>query len=719
MKKWIIVWLLPALLWLVGCSEESIYEQPAGKRVTELTLNVALPMAFEPTTYAASEAQENQVDSINVLGFETSTKKLLFHTQGVDLKDAAGSVNGDKKSFRVLIPNGTYTSVFLVVIGNAHNEIATALQTNTVTMGMTHDQVATALQLTKYSTDPTANGKWTVKPSPFRAFPMWGRTGDIDLKSASLSIPALSLLRSVARADVEVDSGNGLSNFEMKEVWLGNSMRHLQLLPLDRNIDPSNSLVTDASVRYSATSTSNVYSQIKYDVPNANQNAFMGEVFIPEHAKGVSGTNVKWNCCLVIGGYYNGSPTISYYRVDFAKTTRNASGDVTGSEYLPVMRNHKYAVNITKIKGAGATSVTTAMAGAGVNIAVDVICKSEDIVNIVYDGQYMLGIDRPHDDYKLSNQATSHSVAVSTTFPSGWKATTAQSWITLKNSTQNAAGQSNLTFDIAAQASSSSAKRTGQIQIQAGGLIKTLNISQELSNYIEPVNKDTIYAMNGDTFTFRIKSPHPWSVKIKDDQYNILKHFTTSGTANASSGIDFKFSLVDDMKDQLLVDKTTMLTFYSPTNDFPEVDIPIRGWSDGSVVSYDLGGVWVWKSDDGRYNESWYVVTNTPDNTYSMLVPPGNGALQVSPPRRYSCAEIPGNPAKPWRVPTQSELIAIGNAARTGGTPVRYGFQNAWYWSATSYNNNSAYTVDIYGGGGNNFGKTTPSNLRARCVMSK
>lgn len=712
MKRWIIVCFLPVLLWLAGCSDESEYGPEGGERINELTLNVALPMPFEPGTYAASAGQENQIDHIDVLGFDSTTKRFLFHTEGTDLKDAPGSVNGNAKSFRVLIPNGSYTSVFLVVIGNAHNEIATAMQTGKITATMTRDQVSAQLLLTDYSTLAGSNGKWTVNPEPFRPFPMWGETGGIDLTSASLAIPTLSMLRSLARADVLINNGAGLTNFVMKEVYLGNSMKSVRLIPLSTNVDPSLSLVKDATVSGTLT---NVYAPIKYDTPSASgeNKAFRSTIFIPEHVKGTSTTPAR-NACLIIAGYYNNSSTLSYYRIDFTKTNRNAAGDVINSEYLPVLRNHKYEVNITGVKGVGATSVTEAMAGTGVNVAVDVVCKSDDIVNIVYDGQYMLGIDRKSDDFYVHNKGTSHSVAVSTTYPAGWKATTTDTWITLGNSSQNAAGQSNLTFTI--DAKSTTASRTGNILIQAGGLTKRLTVTQNLIDYVEIYSKlDTLfYPMNGKTYSFQVKSGHNWSVKIKDDQYNILKNFTPSGAANTGSGTIFNFSLVDDVADQLLVDKTTRLTFYSPTGDFDEVDVPIRGLSISGDIYY-WGGLMVWPTDQPT-GSTWYIYANVADGSNTNIEPPYSG-VQITPPRTNSCASLPGV----WRLPNLSELASIETTARRGGAVTRYGFtHNAYYWSATTYASNVTYAMLVYFGYGSQpSNNKTSTGSRARCVRSK
>jgi hypothetical protein len=88
---------------------------------------------------------------------------------------------------------------------------------------------------------------------------------------------------------------------------------------------------------------------------NANgYKSFMSEIYLAEHAKGGSGDDERPNNpCIVIGGRY-GSPdaNITYYRIDLVKNTFNeTTGEVTKQDYLPVLRNHRYKVNITDVHG--------------------------------------------------------------------------------------------------------------------------------------------------------------------------------------------------------------------------------------------------------------------------------------------------------------------------------------------------------------------------------
>lgn len=87
---------------------------------------------------------------------------------------------------------------------------------------------------------------------------------------------------------------------------------------------------------------------------------------------------------LVVGGVYaddknaDGTPRVTYYRVDFA----DADGKL-GS----VLRNHKYTFSIDKVSGSGYDTPDDAATGVPINIYVSIIDWTDELKNVDFNGE--------------------------------------------------------------------------------------------------------------------------------------------------------------------------------------------------------------------------------------------------------------------------------------------------------------------------------------------
>ena len=62
------------------------------------------------------------------------------------------------------------------------------------------------------------------------------------------------------------------------------------------------------------------------------------------------------------------------------------------NEYLPLLRNHRYLVNIKAVGGPGFDTEEDARKGPAANIMYNVVVWNESMMSdVLYDGQYMLG----------------------------------------------------------------------------------------------------------------------------------------------------------------------------------------------------------------------------------------------------------------------------------------------------------------------------------------
>jgi hypothetical protein len=106
---------------------------------------------------------------------------------------------------------------------------------------------------------------------------------------------------------------------------------------------------------------------------------------------GIGDANHTNRCALVVGGYYNASTTLSYYRIDF-----NDNG--TPRNLINVMRNHHYRVNITAVTGPGFSTpddaYNTFILNSNMNV---VITNWEELSSdIIFDGENWVSVRKKH-----------------------------------------------------------------------------------------------------------------------------------------------------------------------------------------------------------------------------------------------------------------------------------------------------------------------------------
>ena len=112
------------------------------------------------------------------------------------------------------------------------------------------------------------------------------------------------------------------------------------------------------------------------------------------------------------------TPGTTYFRVDFLK--RDGKEATAKYTYLPLLRNHRYKVDIQNIGGLGFDSEDDAKKGPSANIMYNVLVWDEsEMSNVKYDGQYMLGVSK--NMVKTYKSGGSMQFNVQTSWPKGFK----------------------------------------------------------------------------------------------------------------------------------------------------------------------------------------------------------------------------------------------------------------------------------------------------------
>jgi hypothetical protein len=207
----------------------------------------------------------------------------------------------------------------------------------------------------------------------------------------------------------------------------------------------------------------------------------------------------------VVGGYYNGSATETFYRVDFAT---QAGGVGTAVTYLPLLRNHRYTVNITAVLSAGYATAAEAFAYPAMNIATGITMQVEsDAGNIMFDKNSYLSVDRQAVTVPCGIITTltdnRNLLTLKTDVATGWTAavyddadctaqTSASAWLTLHYGTTtatsltgaatgsiNEAGTALSLYTTAGNSADGATDRTAYVKVSAGRFAYTVKVTQQ------------------------------------------------------------------------------------------------------------------------------------------------------------------------------------------------------------------------------------------------
>lgn len=83
----------------------------------------------------------------------------------------------------------------------------------------------------------------------------------------------------------------------------------------------------------------------------------------------------------------DGTPRVSYYRINFQTYEENSYNDTDPEKQFPILRNHHYVFNIVSVAAPGYNTPEEAANGKPINIKVKVIDWKDELLNVEYDGQ--------------------------------------------------------------------------------------------------------------------------------------------------------------------------------------------------------------------------------------------------------------------------------------------------------------------------------------------
>lgn len=521
--------LLLLALSLVGCRDtllDRTQPDPAspeqiGDDVTDrldgavtVSLSYDTPALRIPQTRAAlSVDQESELKL-------TTTRVMIFNSNGEYQYDAPLTKikrsNTDKQEGTLIVQIKPGNGLGIVVLAN----LTEAEKARKVTLGTKKTDILKTFEFSmNKDTDFSDTG-----------LPMWGEVTQVEVSQDAGAVPTLGkkihLLRAVARVDVGLnmtEKGTDGNDGDFKEESqtlistivdpAGNSSKKVKWTLLETKFyhAASKGLVAPADGKYTvsdekpkATAPSLPAAPGKQDLAYTAENSLLNRViYVPEvdnpdteatqngnETDPTKDTKYMERPYLILKLQYEEvdednkvktgvTPGTTFFRVDFLK--REGEEATAKYTYLPLLRNHRYKVDIQNIGGLGFDKEEDAMKGPAANIMYNVVVWDESTLsNVVYDGQYMLGVQ--NDKLLFHKNGGTFSTKVQTSWPGGFKVEGLPDWVKVKStepSDPDATGDTDekiVTFEVTK--STTEQRDFSGAYIQAGRMRWNLEITQ-------------------------------------------------------------------------------------------------------------------------------------------------------------------------------------------------------------------------------------------------
>ena len=424
-------------------------EMPVREGWTSVSMSVEGLGLRNPLTRSLTPEGENSTaaERIRVLVFDKDNK-FSYEAKVTSYIPSGNPADKKDKGTMTLLakntPSGdTSTFVMLANVTRSANTDADGLT------GKTREEV---MQLFTFSMPD--KGIWKDGE-----LPMWGASDPVRVDHSAGAVPKLGtvyLVRAVARVDVGLNLSNiseGASTFDEKaggiegitltKVFFYNTNTTGRVSPFENGIywDEANRKAKQPSIPDPAPA---VTGKIDKTSSIVDEKILLREVYVPEAVnaptaatQGANGETLPENNTenylkrpyIVVGltGADKSRPDKeTFFRIDYLKRT-GAEADAT-YEYLPLLRNHRYLVNITEVGGPGFDTEEDARKGPAANIMYNVVVWSESTMsNVQYDGQYMLGVSDDH--FTFYREGGSLMAKVQTSWPEGFTVEGLPAWI--------------------------------------------------------------------------------------------------------------------------------------------------------------------------------------------------------------------------------------------------------------------------------------------------
>ncbi|MCC8174041.1 MAG: hypothetical protein LIO65_06605 [Odoribacter sp.] len=349
----------------ISCTNEDLTITPDSEDDTLVHLTITTPGSSLPkaTTRATIDTEYN-ISDIRILVFSESngTYRFNYMMQGQQIRP--DDTNPQKTHFSACLKTSE-EPIRLLFVANSES----VFTNYTPVFNQTEEEVRK-----KVVTEHVGNYETKI--------PMFGEKNLSSLNATEVNKINLTMLRAVGRVDVEVDLDMDKSrNFIIESVHIYRSNDKVQVIP-DREVtNESATKVNAPSVPSDAMVTPAYSKQVDYLGESA-----IHKLYVSEATHIADANNQHFNAtCVVVGGYYNGEQTPTYYRADF-------NSEQVGHPFGQVLRNHRYLFKIRQVNGSGWETPDEAAENRSTLIVTEIKTWEDFMMEMHTNGDNYLGI---------------------------------------------------------------------------------------------------------------------------------------------------------------------------------------------------------------------------------------------------------------------------------------------------------------------------------------
>jgi hypothetical protein len=708
----IFTFLLCFILFAACNSEEAIVDTGEGnggsahQTQTDADVRFALKVPSLLDTRAMTEPQENVINSASILLFDGTNGNKIYRYK-LDIRNNISSPASGQTTFTAKLPKGNYD---IVILANAD----AIIQSSGIKYGDTKAEVLDSLI-------ESGTGKWKRNDIP--SFGLKDNF-NIDGKNNLTGTDAITMIRMMAKIDVSV-AQTATPSFKLETVHLYNYSTQGTLTPdLTQWTGGNTASLPSMPARGGGYAPMAFPDSLVYDKSDGLTDAECKRVIYTYEAPAGSDASRNSNICVVVGGKYNNNAT-TYYRIDFVRPTSS------GIDYVPLVRNHRYQLNIVSVTGNGFSSPKDAFNSGSANMVTSLIAWDEyDIKDIIFDNHDMLGVStrKLHLPFReIKSDKDENRISIITNVSSGWKidpnirdaSGAVITWATVADKTWTVPNQKKDIY-VHVDSNLGTAPRTAYITLRSGKLTCEIEVTQD-DNPIPPrmyflqPKLDGYYMMDGKPKSFKIDCLGKWKVKDIVQNHNIITNRTAlintevGDDMNYTTDAPFDFDITDDMTNYQIRKDTVSIIFTSAKGD-SAIKIPAISLFTPNPGG---GGIWFWPEDVPE-GENWYTYSDIRQDAKDesgRYVSGNQGPLKpiLEQDRTYpnqqrsaanSCASLDPNDKNMWRLPNRYELVEtieyiIANGGQQTFDPItgrdQFGFKNV-----TFFGNGAIDAIDFY-----------------------
>ena len=478
--------ILSLLTFVFACEERFVSDAPCPcNDEKDVLLRLALP-GVRFSTRSMNEAQENTIETLDVLAFKVDgdVEKFQYRVDAKKVTDHIGG-NAQYQSFSVTLRVKEFEQRF-VFISNARGKIEALLGScvNNCWAGVQKEEM-----LSRLIFDLNGEDRWkAIDAQNFTAIPMWGESKPTLVNEATISISEtpIQIMRMVAEINVQLKE-TAQNNFLLKSVYIYNTNSSGRIVPIRGNIDLDANMKMFAKYPSLPNPVHTVTGPLKYsDFSDQSMIdvAMNHEIYIFETQAKKDDDHLN-KTCLVVGGHYDSDDFETFYRLDFLED----------ANYMDILRNCKYECKIAEIKGRGFPTVDDAFKSKPLNITTEILVWKEDYIDDVdLDRPYMLSVSESRfvftaderDDNSLDNIleiTADHSWEAIVSAEQNSTALSPVDWLSISPDNGAGSGQPE-TVRLYADENTGGSDRTAYIHIKAGRLNYIVTVLQ--NSHIHP-----------------------------------------------------------------------------------------------------------------------------------------------------------------------------------------------------------------------------------------